>query len=72
MILTLDPHDKQSLLSALDQLRQIVEESDSRRSCNTCLHMRAGMCVKWGEKPPLEYIKIGCDAWKFDVESPPF
>jgi hypothetical protein len=70
--MNLDPHDRQSLLSALERLRKIVESLDSRRACTTCVHLRQGICERWQAKPPLEYLKVGCDEWIFDAESPPF
>ncbi len=72
MILKLEPHDKQRLLSALDEIRKIIESMDSRRSCMTCTSMRQGICEKWLAKPPMDYLKVGCDAWTLDVGSPPF
>ena len=70
--MSLDPHVRQSLLSALDTIRKYVESQDDRRACTTCVSMRQGICEKWNAKPPLEYLKVGCEAWVFDKESPPF
>jgi hypothetical protein len=72
MILKLEPHDKQRLLSVLDECRKIIEGLDSRRACTTCIYLRQGLCEKWQAKPPLEYIKVGCESWEFDEDSPPF
>ena len=72
MTLKLEPHDKQRLLSALDEIKKMVEQMDSRRACTTCVNLRQGVCEKWQAKPPVEYLKVGCDAWEFDPESPPF
>jgi hypothetical protein len=72
MTLKLEPHDRTRLLSALEEFRKIIELSDSRRSCTTCLHLRQGLCERWQAKPPLDVLKIGCDEWVFDAESPPF
>jgi hypothetical protein len=70
--MSLDPHDRLRLLSALDEIRNIVEQMDGRKACTTCTHLKQGICEKWDAKPPLEYLKVGCREWVFDISSPPF
>lgn len=70
--MSLDPHDRQGLLSALDKIRKYIETQDERRACTTCVHLRMGLCEKWNAKPPAEYLSVGCGEWVFDEQSPPF
>jgi hypothetical protein len=70
--MSLPPHDKLSLLSALETIRKFIESQDDRRSCTTCVFLKQGICEKWEAKPPADYVKVGCSEWVFDVESPPF
>ena len=69
---TLHPHRKQSLLSALETFRQLVEGLPVQKSCSTCQHFSAPACTRWNAQPPADIQAVGCEAWEFDALSPPF
>ncbi len=70
--MTLNPHEKNNLLSVLDTLRKYIASQPVGSSCLTCVHYRVDMCERWQSFPPASIIPVGCPEYAFSADSPPF
>jgi hypothetical protein len=60
------PHEKQSLIFALQTLMKFAENMKTETSCLHCKHYQQTVCNKWEEVVPEENIVEGCESWEFD------
>ena len=65
----ISPHEKYFLKT---MVLQILDKIETTTSCMDCLHCKAGICQKWNEAIPKEFIEKGCSSFEFDGTSVPF
>jgi hypothetical protein len=68
----MSPHERSSLLRALDEIRGFVESLSEDKECGTCIHFKNFLCGLCNDFPPSEVVKVGCPQWTFDKDSCPF
>ena len=67
--MTLDPFDKEKLLTAVETLRSFIEHLDVNKNCSSCMfYVEAEVrCAKFNRAIPKHIIKVGCPEWDFDM-----
>ena len=65
-------HDKNSLLAALENIKQYLEKLPVAKPCNICIHYSSGFCKNWHTEVPEEARADGCEKFQFNPHSAPF
>lgn len=68
----MSPHRRRYLLTAIEQIRQFIEELPIEKSCDSCQHYKNFLCGLCNEMPPKEIADKGCAQWEEDQDTPPF
>lgn len=59
------PHEKQELL-------RLIEKIPTTTRCDDCRYSGGAFCQLVSQKIPDNVLEIGCEAWEFNPNSPPF
>lgn len=65
-------HQKNNLIAELERALIAARNMPIGKDCDSCINNDAGFCRLAGIKPPAEVRRLGCEAYKFDPDSPPF
>jgi hypothetical protein len=63
-------HDKYSALKHLERAWEEINKLPTTTPCRNCEHLSAGYCNNWKSVIPSDVLQNGCEAWKFDPQSP--
>jgi len=67
------PHEKHSLLKALENAWEEVNKMLTTTPCTACINWEfPGICKQCKMAIPAEILPIGCKEFSFDPKSPPF
>ena len=73
------PHEKYSALKSLEAAWEEINKIKTETPCRDCTNysMEGGgfgndLCLKWNQVIPKDILPVGCDAFTFDPNSPPF
>lgn len=60
-------------MALLEQAANIVRNMPVKKSCGQCKHYdHLGSCNLVGKYVPKEVVEVGCEAYEYDKNAPPF
>jgi len=68
----MNPYTRRQIIKTLKDAIIAAELLPEDHECATCVFFSQGYCSYWKDRIPDEFIPVGCTAWVFDENAPPF